>query len=45
MTQRKIKVDYPLTRINEMFKIADISNCIVTAKDEEDVKLNQILHI
>ena len=38
MTENKIKSDYVLSRINEMFKIVDISNKIVTARNEEKAK-------
>ena len=38
MAENKIKSDYLLSRINEMFKIVDISNKIVSAKNEEIAK-------
>ena len=38
MTENKIESEYLLSRINEMFKIVDISNKIVTAGDEEKAK-------
>ncbi len=38
MTKNNIKSDYLLVRINEMFKIVDISNKMVTARNEEEAK-------
>ncbi len=38
MTENKIESNYLLSRINEMFKIVDISNEIVTARNEEKAK-------
>ena len=43
MTENKIESDYLLSRINEMFKIVDISNKIVSAKNEEKAKQVHVL--
>ena len=42
MTKNKIESDYLLSRINEMFKIVDISNPIIIAQSEKDaIQINK----
>ncbi|ARD84819.1 hypothetical protein FAD_0935 [Ferroplasma acidiphilum] len=42
MTKNKIESDYLLSRINEMFKIVDISNPIIIAQSEKNaIQINK----